>query len=110
VSIWGEYYFEREGAYTIEEEYGLITYKFTDQNTCLVTNAFISKDHRNKGLFRKLTNRVIAHARENYCNKIMAVVDLAMGSSSTNIGIYILKGGMKIVDIAGTKMYLEKRI
>lgn len=75
-SNFAQFYEEYEDMYTIEKDYGFITYKFiNDAKACYLVNGFIREENRGDKLIYKLVDELVNIAKDCGYNLLLTSVD-----------------------------------
>lgn len=108
MSLYAEYKLEREGKYTIENEYGFLTYQI-DGESIYIENIFVTEKYRLKGIGAQLADEAIKCGKEKCCVKAIGSVVPNTNGATESIAA-MLAYGFKLQASANNFIWLEKDI
>jgi len=73
-SLYGQYIKEREGVDILEDEYGFITFKFIDNETCYIVDVFVVEEMRRNNVASKYAKKVEDIAKERGCKYMLGSI------------------------------------
>lgn len=107
-SLFAKYYLEREGMYTIEEEYGFVTYKLGPDYVYIV-DIYVLPDIRQKGLAASLADKVVEQAIRAGKTKAIGTIDLE-AEGKTQSAKALLGYGFELDSSDGKMIYFVKEL
>lgn len=107
MSLYAEYYKERENVDAIETDYGFVTYQFLPHKRCLLRDLYITPSQRNQGLARSLIIQVSDLATEQECNTLIGSVCIDAYDPTKGLSL-LISCGMKLDQVVGNMIFLKK--
>lgn len=107
MSLFTEYYKERENVDAIETDYGFVTYQFLPHQRCLLRDLYITPAKRNQGLAQGLIGQVGDLAIEREYKVLLGSVCLDAHDPTKGLNL-LLSCGMKLDQVVGNMIFLKK--
>lgn len=109
MSMYADYFKERQGVMTIEHENGFATYQKIDAETYYLTDIFVKPEFRRDGLAKKLSAEVGEIAKADGAKKLMGSVDITSRGITTSMKA-ILGDGFSFSHASGNGIYFVKNL
>lgn len=92
MSLFAEYYKEREGVEVIERDLGLITYKFLPNGYCYIIDVYVKPDCRESRHCFTLADEVVAIAKEAGCSWLVGSVEPTLANATVSLKVLLAYG------------------
>lgn len=110
MSHYGEYLLEREGFYTLEDDYGFATYILNkEENLVYIRETFVTKNYRRKGICFGYMDKIVEIAKDREITKLVGSACVNAKGSTESMKM-MLAYGFKLRNLNGSMIFLEKEI
>lgn len=103
MSLLADYWREREGRETIEDERGFATYTFINESLCYLIDLYVKPEFRRGGVASFFGDAVSQAARKAGRKKLLGSVDPATNGATDSVKV-LLAYGMRVSHVGDDKL------
>lgn len=109
MSLYSDYFKERENKEVLETENGFAIYKIFNNGECYLQDIYVVPDKRQTGLGTEMADKIVEIAKKQGCHTLIGSVCIDANEASKSMKV-LLAYNMNVSQIAGNMIFFRKNI